>query len=124
MTLHTLASLLVTLMIGQALPQTPAPKTTGATPSACLAEVRDYVAKRNAALAPIDTSRLTTDEIRALTQTQAWRDRIAVNSEISRHRSAMTAECLKKFDGQTVADAELVRLIELHSETGGGIEFS
>src|SRR6187431_2049766 len=121
MTVHAVVSILLALFVSQA-PQVPAPKTTGATPSACLTEVRDYVAKRNAALPPLDTSKMTTDEIRAMTQTQAWKDRIAVSSEISRHRVAMLRECLAKFDTAAVGDGDVTALIELHTEAGSAPE--
>jgi len=121
MTVHTVVSILLALFVGQA-PQVPAPKTTAATPPACLAEVRDYVAKRNAALPPLDTSKMTTDEIRAMTQTQAWKDRIAVSSEISRHRVAMLRECITKFDAAAVTDNDVTAMIELHTEAGSAPE--
>ncbi|HEX5216075.1 MAG TPA: TlpA disulfide reductase family protein [Vicinamibacterales bacterium] len=119
MTVHIVVSMLLGLLVGQAAaPQSPAPKTTGATPSACLMEVRDYVAKRNATLTPIDTSILSNEQIRALIQSQAWKDRVAVNSEISRHRVAMLKECLARFDATAVADGDVTAMIDLHTEAG------
>ncbi len=121
MVLHTVVALVVALHVQQAPPpQTPAPKTTGTTPSACLTEVREYVAKRTAALAPApDLSGMTIDEVRAMAQTQAWKDRGAAASEISRHRVAMAKECISKFDAAAVTGADIVRMIELHNEMSG-----
>jgi hypothetical protein len=106
-----------------ALIQTPAPpaaqappRTTATTPSACIAEVRDYTQKRQQdvpAMPTVAPGQTPTPE-----QLQLARQRSAMLQQINQSSSMMAKECLARFDVKTTADKDLVALVDLAGLAG------
>jgi thiol-disulfide isomerase/thioredoxin len=101
-----------------------APKTTGATPAACLQEVRDFVSAKQKELqaglppAPAITPGQPLSEAEMVLLRQRSTQVLAISQRITPLRLAMTRECAAKFDLATAPDAELTALVELYSDAG------
>jgi len=91
------------------------PKTSGATPAACLQEVRDYAAKRQQEMITATTPKAgaptTLDASLQLNQTRA-----PLIAKINESKSAMAKECAARLDTKTLAAKDLIGLADLYSE--------
>lgn len=83
--------------------QVPHPSPVGATPTACLTEVRDFSASRQKDVPPVSATNP------AAARSQQLRD-------ITQAAGAMAKDCLARFDEQAVPAKELISLARLHQE--------
>ena len=106
-------SIVLALVQAVSSPPVAAPQVKGTTPTACAAEVREFITtRRAAAIAPLPPT--ATQEERLAHA----RGQVTINQQISKEAASMAATCAAKFNVATVPETELPALAELYTQAG------